>query len=139
MVVYSLTSVAFEGEVLFTFNDSGLLESFDISGAELSKKQHLWILKELPRELCEIKRVMGSSVSASMTELKKEITFEMFWQRYNEKIKSSKKKSLAKWNRMVKTDRAKAFYFISKYEMNIPNGVAKKYAESYLNAELWNN
>lgn len=139
MTEYSLTSVAFDGEVIFTFNDSGLLESFDISGAELSEKQHLWILKELPRELCEIKRVMGSSVSASMTELKKEITFEMFWQRYNEKIKSSKKKSLAKWNRLSKADRVKAFYFISKYEMSIPNGVAKKYAESYLNAELWNN
>lgn len=139
MVKYSLTSTAFEGEVIFTFNDSGLLESFDSSGAELSEKQQLWILRELPRELAEIKRVLGSSTSAALTEIKQEITFAMFWNRYDEKIKSSKKKSLLKWSRMNKTEQAKAFYFISKYEMNIPQGVAKKYAESYLNAELWNN
>lgn len=139
MTKYSLTSVAFDGEVIFTFNDSGLLESFDTAGADLSETQQVWILKQLPRELAEIKRVIGTSDSAKLTELKQEITFDMFWIRFDEKIRSSKKKSLAKWNRLSKTDRVKAFYFISKYEMSIPNGVAKKYAESYLNAELWNN
>lgn len=131
--------MAFDGEVIFTFNDAGLLESFDSSAAELSENQQIWILKELPRELIEVKRVIGTSGSAKLTEIKEVITFQLFWDRYDEKIRSSKKKTLAKWSRMSKTDRAKAFYFISKYEMNIPNGVAKKYAESYLNAELWNN
>ncbi len=139
MVKYSLTSTAFEGEVIFTFNDSGLLESFDSSGAELSEKQQVFMLKELPRELCEVKRVLGGSVSAKLTEIKQEVTFEMFWSRYDEKIRSSKKKSLAKWSRMSRSQQSKAFYFISKYEMSILQGVAKKYAESYLNAELWNN
>ncbi len=139
MVKYSLTSTAFEGEVIFTFNDAGLLEMFDSSGAQLSEKQQIFMLKELPRELCEVKRVIEGSASAKLTEIKQEVTFDMFWNRYDEKIKSSKKKSLLKWNRMSKTDQAKAFYYISKYEMNIPQGVPKKYAESYLNAELWNN
>lgn len=139
MKKYSLTSAAFEGEVIFCFNDAGLLESFDSSGAELSEEQQIFMLKKLPRELCEVQRVIGTSPTAKMLEIKQEITFEMFWNRYDEKIRSSKKKSLARWNRFNKSDQAKAYYFIGKYEMSIAQGVAKKYAESYLGAELWNN
>ena len=48
MKKYLLTSTAFTGEVEFTFNDLGMLGSFDASRADLSAKQQEWILKAMP-------------------------------------------------------------------------------------------
>lgn len=136
---YSLTSTAFNGEVIFEFNEFGLLEKFDLSAAELSEKQQLYILRDLPRELPELNRVLGDSKTAKLTEVTSQITFAMFWDRYNEKSRSSKKKSEKRWDRMSKTNQFKAYHFIFKYESNLRPGTVKKYAETYLNDELWNN
>ncbi|MFH1121770.1 MAG: hypothetical protein V1775_18260 [Bacteroidota bacterium] len=136
---FVLTSDAFTGEVEFIFNDLGLLYSFSMSNAQLSEKQQVFIIKELPRELNEIKRVIGTSQSAKITEVAIEITFEMFWKRYDPPANSKKKKkALPRWNKMSKAEQMKAYYHISKYESNM-RGEAKMYAETYLNSELWNN
>jgi hypothetical protein len=139
MKQYQLTSNAFTGFVDLYFNELGLLVEFSLKSAELSEKQQVWILKNMPRELAEINRVIADSKTAKLTEIKLEITFEMFWQKYDDKQVSSKKKAAAKWNKMTKTDQLKAFNFINTYFNNISGGTRKKYAETYLNAELWNN
>lgn len=135
---FVFTSTAFDGEVHFEFEDD-LLIKFDQSEATLTEKQQIFLLKRLPRELAEVQKLLDGSPGAKFTEILEDITFDRFWNRYDEKIRSSKKKALQKWNRLSQLDRNKAFYFIGKYEMSIPNGVAKKYAETYLNSELWNN
>jgi hypothetical protein len=139
MSLYSLTSTAFDGEVLFEFNDAGILQKFDTSAAQLSEQQQLWILKKMPKHLAHVKMILGDSETATLTELKQDVTFEMFWNRYNEKVRSSKKKAERIWNRLTKTNQVKAFRGIIAYERNIPGGILKKYAETYLGAELWNN
>jgi hypothetical protein len=139
MSLYSLTSTAFDGEVLFEFNDAGILMKFDTSAAQLSEQQQLWILRTMPKSLPDVKKMLGDSTTAKFTELKQDVTFEMFWNRYNEKVRSSKKKAERIWNRLTKTNQVKAFRGIIAYERNIPGGVSKKYAETYLGAELWNN
>ena len=139
MSLYSLTSTAFDGEVLFEFNDAGILQKFDTSAAQLSEQQQLWILRTMPNSLPDVKKMLGDSTTAKFTELKQDVTFEMFWNRYNEKVRSSKKKAERIWNRLTKTNQVKAFRGIIAYERNIPGGVLKKYAETYLGAEIWNN
>jgi hypothetical protein len=139
MSLYSLTSTAFDGEVLFEFNEAGILQKFDTGAAQLSEQQQLWILKKMPKHLAHVKMILGDSETATLTELKQDVTFEMFWNRYNEKVRSSKKKAERIWNRLTKTNQVKAFRGIVAYERNIPGGVSKKYAETYLGAELWNN
>jgi hypothetical protein len=139
MSLYSLTSTAFDGEVLFEFNEAGILQKFDTSAAQLSEQQQIWILKKMPKHLAHVKMILGDSETATLTELKQDVTFEMFWNRYNEKVRSSKKKAERIWNRLTKTNQVKAFRGIQTYERNIPGGVLKKYAETYLGAELWNN
>ena len=139
MKIYSLTSTAFEGEVIFEFDDAGNLVSFDTKGAQLSQQQQMWILKAMPRHLAHILNIMGDSKTATLTEIKQEVTFDMFWNRYNLKDRSSKKRTQVKWNRMSRADQVRAFNHIAKYELTLKPGVDKKYAESYLNAELWNN
>jgi len=139
MKTYSLTSTAFEGEVLFVFNEHDLLMSFDQSKATLNEAQQVFLLRKLPRDLVDIKQFLELSPNATFTEVKQEVTFEMFWNRYDEKVRSSKKKAARVWQKMTKTDQVKAYSFITKYFMNIRQGTEKKYAETYLNAELWNN
>ncbi|MBK9292585.1 MAG: hypothetical protein IPM52_13315 [Bacteroidetes bacterium] len=139
MITYSLTSSAFEGEVIFDFDDNGLLVRYDASGANLTEGQQVFLLRRLPRELAQIKTFLENSPTARFTPIEQEISFEMFWNRYNEKLRSSKKKALKIWNRLSRADQIKAYRYITRYEQSVYPGTPKKYAETYLNAELWNN
>lgn len=139
MTTYSLTSDAFTGEVVFSFNDAGLLISYDATGANLSEKQQVFLLRNLPRELAEVKAMLANSPSAKFVQINKEITFEMFWDKYDEKTRSARKLAEALWKRMSVANRNKAYWYIPKYVNSILPGVPKKYAETYLRQELWNN
>lgn len=136
MIVYHLTSTAFTGYVEFKFNNYGLLDSMNIH-ADLSEKQQIFLLQNMPREVAELDRL--KSHMATITEVKHEVTFEMFWERYDDKLNSSKKRTFQKWNKMNPSDQARAYWFIGKYLGSLPQGTRKKFAETYLNAELWNN
>lgn len=138
MRTFSLTSAAFQGEVTFEFNDLGLLTSFDTKAAELSEQQQIFLLKGLPRELAEVTKMLERSPNAKFVETTQEINFDMFWRRYSAPLNSKKKKAEQRWGRMSKAEQRKAYLHIGKYEMNL-QGVAKMYAETYLNSELWNN
>jgi len=136
-MIYHITSTSWTGYIELEFNSIGLMIRSDITQAVLNEAQQIWFLKNC-RELSELQRVIKGT-SATLTEVKLEVTFDLFWNRYDEKIRSSKKKSLTTWNRLRKDDQVKAYQYIKKYEQSMAPGVAKKYAETYLNAELWNN
>ncbi len=139
-MTYLLTSDKFEGSVLFEFDKDGYLIRYDITGARLNEDQKVFILKKLPRSIGGIKDVIGQSKGSKLTEQKSSnVTFEMFWDHYDEKARSSKKKCQNWWNRSTQLQRDRAYNFVENYKRSIPPGIAKKYAESYLNAELWNN
>jgi len=135
---FKLTSDKFKGEVALEFTDS-ILTKYDTSDAELSEAQMIYIAINLPHQLSEINRLFEGSPSAALTEIKQEVTFEMFWNKYDDKLSSSKKRTKAKWDKMKTNERNKAYDYIGKYFSNILFGTQKKYAETYLNAELWNN
>lgn len=138
-IKYSLTSTQFIGEVILSFDQQGYLVMYDRSSAEMSETQVAWLVDELPRRIEDLQKVLGSSKTAKLTEVSQVIDFELFWDRYDEKIRSSRKRTLAKWNKLSKTDQIKAYKFISRYESHLLPGTAKKYASTYLNDELWNN
>ena len=136
---YALTSTAWTGEILLSYNASYFLTNLDISMAELSEQQHMWFLKNMPRELAELQQLVSKLDTLTLTQVELDITFDMFWDRYNEKIRSSKKKALTAWKRLPKAEQTKAFNYIVTYQKNILPGIAKKYAETYLHSEIWNN
>ncbi len=136
---YQITSDSFEGYIDLHYNDADILIEYSLKEANLSEAQQVFILKHLPREISDLDSLKNLAKSLVITEIKLEVTFDMFWIRYDDKLNSSRKKTLIKWNKMNKTDQIKAFQFIPTYFINLPNGTRKKYAETYLNAELWNN
>lgn len=140
MRTFVMTSKEFTGGVIFRFKDSGALLSFDVSEAELSEVQSQWLISRCPTHIDKLKEIIGKSTTAKITELEAgEVTFEMFWNKYDSKTHSSKKRTLVKWNKMTLGERVKAYNYINKYVVGLKPGVEKKYAETYLNAELWNN
>lgn len=126
------------GEIKLQYSNAGVLAGFSIAG-EISAAQHRWLIEKLPKSLDELQLLCSSVKSLKLVPIETEITFEMFWNKYDEKKLSSKKRSEVKWNRMRKSEQIKAYNYINRYFLNIPGGVAKKYAETYLNAEQWNN
>lgn len=136
---FQLTSDAFEGAVDFYFNENNLLAKFDTQDANLSVDQAAWILNNMPRELSEVQKVLGKSKTARLTEIKQNITFEMFWDRYDDKMLSSKKRTEAKWNRMSSAKQVKAFNYIATYFALLPQNTRKKFAETYLSSEIYMN
>lgn len=40
---------------------------------------------------------------------------------------------------MTSAEQGKAYRFIGRYIASLGQGIRQKYAETYLNAELWNN
>ena len=138
MRTFLLTSPVWTGEIRIEYNDLGMMIKCDLAEAQLSQQQHLWFLRRMPVELETLQELIRNS-TARMVEVNQEITFESFWNRYNDKVRSSRKKAERIWGRLSKADQAKAYAFISTYEASRTAGVAKKYAETYLNAELWNN
>ena len=137
MKTYIVTSDKFTGEIEFRYNDIGQLVGYD-NRADFAAEQHKWLLSRFPvmsGMLIQVAAPMGGKA----TEIKIELTFEMFWKQYfagREKDNSSRKRAEAKWDRMSKAEQSKAYAYINKYMSRITH--VPKHAETYLNSELWN-
>lgn len=138
MRTFLLTSPEFEGELEFRYCPEGHLQHFD-HRAEMDPVQRAWLLANLPCHINALMQLKQKTRTAKITEKKAEVTFDDFWNKYDHKATSSKKKALARWQRMPLAERLKAYYHINRYFASIPGGVSKKNAETYLNSELWNN
>ena len=139
MRTYLLTSSKWSGEIELRYDDVGLLTGYDYR-AELSADQQRWFLTNMPRSLGDLQRLVHYTKTGWLTEVPpEEVTFDMFWQLYDDASRSSRKRTLTKWQRMSKAEQVKAFKYVRTYFRSIPAGIGKKYAETYLNAELWNN
>jgi hypothetical protein len=108
-------------------------------------EQQNFLFRHLPEKLEDMsrfKRLLKELKSeACVTELSKEVTFDEFWKRYfagRGSDNSSKKKACARWERMSKAQRVKAYEHIPKYLNRIPSGVGIKLCETYLNSDIWN-
>lgn len=134
-----MTSTISTGECSFVFSQAGFLMSTDFTNFNISENQQIWLLQHLPKTVAELLALSASAPSLTVCEVPNEISFEMFWLKYDDKESSSKKRCFAKWAKMTEAERLKAYRHIPFYFRSLPQGTRKKYAETYLNAELWNN
>jgi hypothetical protein len=140
MKTYILTSEKFTGEIEFRYSESGLLAGYD-NRAGFTVSQHRWLLQHLPVAADALQGLAGI-VGGRITEMKVELTFERFWKQYfagRPKDNSSRKRAEARWNRMSKSEQAKAYAYIDAYLGKVAYGTQPKHAETFLNSELWNN
>ena len=136
-MIMQITSTSWSGYIEVEYNQLGYLVRSDTRNADLTEAQQKWFLNRMPRELSELQRTIAGS-TAVITEINRTVTFDDAWKMYHDEF-GSKKKALAKWNKMPEAETLKAFDYIKKYQTKKPDGVAKMYFLTYLNAELWNN
>lgn len=79
-----------------------------------------------------------SKPGITLVEITANITFEIFWKKYDDAKRSSKKRSLKLWEKLDEKNRINAYFFFDVYMKN-KGAAEKKYCETYLNAEMWNN
>ncbi|OSZ79310.1 hypothetical protein CAP35_13945 [Chitinophagaceae bacterium IBVUCB1] len=132
-----MTSSSFTGSVTFEYGESGRLERFSID-ATMGEEQVRWLGRYMPWYEDDIQGFCSLSDKLVFSLTDREVTFEMFWNRYNDKSRSSRKKAEQKWNKLSKADQVKAYCYIPVYLKN-KGEAGLKYAETYLHAELWNN
>ena len=133
---YLLTIPNYEGSVSFMYDDDNRLTGILFEG-HFPDNVKAVMLKTLPLTPDRLEVTKGRT--GVLVEIEESVTFEMFWNRYNDKARSSRVKTERVWNRMTECERRKAYRFISRYKSSIPQGVCMKYATTYLNDQLWNN
>ncbi len=137
MRTFEITSEKFGGKVLLKFGDDDFFCGIDFEHSGCSHSQVKWFMLHLPKDASSMK--CFSTQQLNVAEVLESIDFDAFWNKYDDKARSSKVKTRKVWDRMSRTEQVKAYNYISRYTMNIPSGVCKKYATTYLNDQLWNN
>lgn len=125
-----------EGDIVFTYDEGEVLQGVVFNG-DYPERQRRNVLRTLPVRPEVLQRINWRD--GILTEEAEKVTFEMFWDRYNDKARSSKVKTQRVWDRMPEGERVKAYRYINRYKCSIPQGVCMKYATTYLNDQLWNN
>ena len=121
----------------FQFDENGWLISKVYSNA-LNQKGYEWFRENEPYHHSMIAALKLEAKNSTFTETKTTVTFDMMWDRHNDKARSSKKKAKACWDKFPYEQQVKAYYYWPTYNRNRGNA-EKKYLETYLNAQLWNN
>jgi hypothetical protein len=135
MVKYVLTSPMFEGDVTFIFSENGYINTY-INSALLTEDQQTFLISNFPFKLDELNKLISKSKSLHLREVPLELTFTMFWDKYN--YKSDKYLAEKIWNKMSKKEQLEAYEYIPFYHSEIARtGASKKYPKTYLNQKPW--
>jgi hypothetical protein len=140
-----ITSDAFSGEAVLTYNENGELPSVDCFNTNMREEQHKWMMRWVSERAINHKTLTGAINAKAAANLKfRKITFEPtfadFWAAYFKnryKDNSSKKTSEKRWNAMNKGAQLAAYNYVAQYFLQIPAGTQPKLAETYLNSEVW--
>lgn len=141
MRIFAYTSTHIDGQIIVGYNELGLLVTCDLTQVTFALNQHETILRYFPLTLDELNRLVNDNPKdRQITEIIKEISFDEFWEKYNHKMLSHKKKSLARWQKMALAEQIKAYNYVQRYFTHLnKQGTFKMNAETYLNSEIWNN
>lgn len=84
--------------------------------------------------------IKSKDKSIKLEEVEVDLSFDSFWEAYAYK-KGKKARVKRKWESMEEEEQLKAISYIKKYNFFLAERphMERKYPETYLNAEEWNN
>jgi len=140
MIAFQLYSEMHQCDLQFKFDTQGRICGFEIMGETVMSGEQLSnFLAKLPQSIGILKQYCIKK-KLELVELKQDVSFEAFWNAYNYKDGSSRRKTEAVWDRMSEKDKTMAINWIPKYKnILIKQGVSKMYATTYLNDKRWEN
>jgi hypothetical protein len=122
------------------YNDEGHLLSYTLEPGTFEKTQFEFLTRNFPKsEALMNKWILAKFANVVIQQVDEDLSFERFYNTYDYKI--SKRSTAEKsWNKLSDTNKLLALKFIPKYEAQLrKTGIGKKYPETYLNQEIWNN
>lgn len=140
MSKYLITFEKQNATALCEYNELGYLVRYELTPGAFEDKQFEYLAQKFPRKLVHIEQWKQAKLpNVTIRIAEEDLSFERFYDLYAHKV-SKRSRAENIWKAMPNTERAKALAYIAKYERYLlDSGVNKKYPETYLNAQLWNN
>ncbi len=134
---YEITATQLQGSILLTYNEQGTITIAEFN-CTLTTEQRTFIATHFP-VLEQWLNKFTEQFKAKAQIINEQITFEQFYEAYGNK--KGKEKAKATWNKLSKTDQAKAFAYIKKYNNYLVMNPwqAKLMPVTYLNQKRWND
>jgi len=134
---YEITATQLQGSILLTYDEQGSLTIAEFN-CPLTPEQRTFIATHFP-VLEQWLNKFATQFNAKAMPFIDNITFDQFYDAYGNKI--GKEKAKATWNKLSKTDQAKAFAYIKKYNNYLVMNPwqAKLMPVTYLNQKRWND
>lgn len=109
---FIITSELFTGQAEAVYKDNGMLCKIDLTGCDFNQAFTNSFKNKVPAHLSDIETAFDLT-KVTIIEADFEVTFEMFWNKYNNKV--NRKRTLALWEKLSKSKQVKAFYGIDAY------------------------
>ena len=137
---YLLEFTNYQAKALFEFAQNGFLVKYELDPGSFEEKQFAFLKEIFPRTVAHMQALISWKMpNVRISELKQDLSFEAFYNAYAYKVS---KRSTAEnaWKKLPDTEKAKAIAYIPVYDRFISEKrINKKYPETYLNSEMWNN
>jgi hypothetical protein len=136
---FIITSPNYTGQAELIYNEKGLLVTFDFIKTSINNPTAILTFKTTVPVLVDDMNTAFANTKATIVEADFEISFDMFWDKYDKKINLKRCEPL--WKKLGKTKQVKAYYGIEPYEaFLLQTGFRKKAdPETYLRNEMWDN
>ncbi len=121
------------------YDDKGVLTSFTVAGTGMNDQQVFIFKKMVPVKVENIEAAFAEHKQITVVEMDFEVTFEMFWLAYDNKV--NKKRSLSIWDKMTKSSQVKAWAGVASYKafLKKKNWRSEADPDTYLRQEYWEN
>lgn len=135
---FLISSISFSGQVEIIFDFSGVLISIYLGNTNLTVGQIKYLLKNAPLTVADLPNAFAGS-KAIIVESSFEVTFEMFWNKYD--LKRNKKPAEKIWVKMATVDKVKAYHSIDGYNKYLKKNewCNRLYPDTFLRNEHYND
>lgn len=139
MPKYILTSPTFEGSILISYNDNGLLSKLEFNCPSFTPANIAYMLKNVPINNQHIYD-MTKGTKASIALANDDLSFNSFWSKYAYKV-GHKARAEKLWKLLSNEDKILALAYIHTYNNFLIDHPKqdRQYPETYLAQRRWNN
>ena len=136
--MFHITSEKYDGIVELLYDDNGLLQKLNFGNSSLRFDGVMKMKNIIPSQVAQLAEVFKDT-TVTIVEAAYEITFEMWWTKYDKKINRKRCEQL--WNKLSKPDQVKAYFGIDAYNKYLKREGWRTKAdpETYLRNEYWCN
>lgn len=138
MKQFILTHPKLQGQIVLQYNDAETLQLVDMTEVAMQAEGIGRFLQKVPTQIAQL-WPYTAQFGTTIVESTFEISFDVFWKRYNKKI--NRIRALKLWDKLNTTEQIAAYYGIPKYDAYLKKESWRSKAdpETYLRNKYWEN